>query len=217
MVLEISQIFLISLAIFISVAENTSSLKEDNDVFFKNQRLCTNTIMGHRQESDMRKALHTEDIRKRNVVVAACIAKTKERVHSIVFCLFFSETASKKLHAARHTCLALQGKKGRYLSNAWTYFSRSLTQFQTCAKNSQQFQYSILQFPVISTLLTCAVNSHLISNIIFYQCYLSFKITVNKIYHHVQKCLQNSGKGKAPSSELSNNTNVHSSSKWKHK
>ena len=90
---------------------------------------------------------------------------------------FFSETASKKLHAARHTCLALQGKKGRkhqarYLSNAWTYFSRLLTQFKTCAKKSQQFQYSVIQFPVISPLLTCAVNSHLISNIIFFQCYL---------------------------------------------
>ena len=76
---------------------------------------------------------------------------------------FFSETASKKIHAARHTCLALQGKKGRkhqarYLSNAWTYFSRLLTQFKTCAKKSQQFQYSVIQLPVISPLFTCAVN-----------------------------------------------------------
>lgn len=85
---------------------------------------------------------------------------------------FLAKPRAKKLHA-RHAWVlpwlyrARRVGSTRYLSNTWTYFSRLLTQFKTCAKKIATVSVfsNIVPSNIAIVVTCCAVNSHLICNV----------------------------------------------------
>ena len=102
---------------------------------------------------------------------------------------FFSETASKKTTCSTAYLPGFAGQEGQEalgqvpFQRMDIFFSRLLTQFKTCAKKSQQFQYSVSNITIVNLCCEFPIDiKH------YFLLVLPF-LTVNKIYPHVQKCL----------------------------